>query len=763
MAKDNFLIIDNFAEGWIKREDEAALPLGACRDAFNMTITDRLGISPRKGEQLLGELSEDTGSVKALASVVNANDESVLVKIYGDETSGTLAYYSNKKEAWHAVKDSYKSFDFDLASGKNDEIDVIYYMYLSNGIDPYQQWAPWDGVLTASLAGGETEIPVDSVFTNEIYETGTSASSTPTSLTLASDAWATDIWNDFYVVIKSGAQSGKVARIVNTEADKLYFSQIPSLTGAVDFEIRSIAIPDTLLYRDVASSATTTTIDIASANWQANQWDNFYVHITSGANAGDFALISATTTTQITFATIAGLSGTPDFEIRTTSDPNSGEVVYNGTAVAYQSVDEENKITVASAHASAGSDDMIAVMPIEYPAQPRGNRFSILYSDLYMAGMPSAPRTVRRSATGNFTDFTNINSPRAANEPNIVGLAEGRGKIRDIAGQESAVYIGSEDNITALSYSQDANDIAQQQRITLGDGAGIVGRFWRMENDIAFVTPDKRVSTIGRELYRDQLPQRYDLADRIRRVVKNYNFEDTVGAEFRNYTYLSCKEGINDTKNNLMLPYKKDARARNGGSWVGRWAVSAGAYTVHNGKMYIGSASSPDVYELNAGLNKQVGEDLYPLTAYWQSGWINMTGSGFYIQEVSRLAVEGYISGATTINFDLYSDFASQPFTTLQIVAKEDEELIDGQTTLSVLGGNAALGLEPLGAFGGTLSEVDEEGRRHFIAYLDFPFQHLEYLSVQVRSDGISQNYEVNRMGLNTTQDVFESMPRIKQ
>jgi len=159
------------------------------------------------------------------------------------------------------------------------------------------------------------------------------------------------------------------------------------------------------------------------------------------------------------------------------------------------------------------------------------------------------------------------------------------------------------------------------------------------------------------------------------------------------------------------------------------------------------------------GLNKKKGSDTFPISCEWKSGWINRRGTGFYINEASALAVEGYITSGTTINFDLYKDFATDSFQSLSLAGSETTYQ-DNVPIFNLLGTDA-LGTEVLGA-NSIIGEIDEEGRRHFIVFFYFPMAQFEYISVGVGSEGKNQDWEVIAMGINATENVFENLPKIK-
>jgi hypothetical protein len=668
--KDDFLIIDEFRQGWHKRVDASRVPIGGSQKSVNITLTDRGGIGPRQGELLLGSDNTAQAGTKSLYSFKRADGSDVLLKSY----STKLEFYHPDVADWVLLQDNYTSgltFGFREHTINTDQVDLI---YGGNGIDPYFRWNGWYSRLNGALSGGETEVIVDGVLTANVHFTGTASSVTTTTLTMPAGTWAADIWNDFYVRITSGAKSGFISKI------------------------------------------------------------------------------TATTATQITFGTITGLTGTPTFEIRQLGVPATGTLVYNDQTVAYTGVPRDDRFTVASAH--AGSDNAgITVAPIEYKSGPRGNLFDTLHESMYVAGDVGAPNSLYRSALADATDFS-FSSPRSADQGDITWFPYGGSKITDIHAQESSMYVFKPSSIEGVTYTQDGEDLVNIDPITQGVGKGSIGRTWKMGDDIAFGTSDNRITTLGRVVNRDQRPQVTDIAFPIRREVKNYNFDSLVGVEYTNRGFVGVKATSVVTANNRLLVYNKDYRA-----WEGYWNVNAGSLAQHNDLLYYGDSFTPNVYQLLTGTNKVKGSNTFPISCEWQSGFINTRGSGFYINEVSCLAVEGYITSGTTINFKLFKDFATSPFRELTLSGSETQ-FQDNVPTFNLLGVDP-LGTNPLGA-SSVLGDEDTEGRRHFLVFLYFPITQLEYISVSVGSSGKNQDWEVIALGINATENVFENLQKIK-
>jgi hypothetical protein len=670
--KDAFIIINGFEPGWNVREDDTRIPLGGSQFSQNITITERRGISPRKAEILIGaENSASTGVVSAFSLKKPGESNDILLKTYSDK----IEYFNNHTESWALLYDGYtsgKRFGFRQMRVDEDPFD---WMYFGNGFDSYSRWCGYESKITSALVGAETSIPVISTLWPEVYQSLTATSCTTTTITVANTPWANDIWNDFYVRITSGAETGKIMKI------------------------------------------------------------------------------TATTSSTITFGALAGLAGTPTFEIRLLAVPATGTLVYGTNKIAYTAVPTDSSFTVASATATA-IDTALTIAPQTYPSNPKGNLFETLNDDMFVSGVMNKPNTVFRSGTADATDFT-FSSPRSADEGDVVYFPYGGSGVTDIKRQEKTIYVFKPESIDALSYTQDESDISQIDPIKAGVSVGTKNLTWRLDDDIAFVTPDNRITTLGRVVLKDALPSTVDIAYPIRREIKRYDFTTNAAEEHINQCFIGCKSASDVAFNDRTIVWNKDYR-----TWEGFWNISASCFISHAGDIYYGDSYNPNLYKMNTVVNKTRGTDVFPMTSDWKSGWINGKGAGFYLNEISCLAVEGYMRANSVISFDLYKDFAGTPFQNLSLSGVLDEDLLDEEPSFTLLGGDP-LGLEPLGT-GSIIGDEDEDGLRHFIAFLQFPTTQLEYISVKVSSSGLGQAWEITRLGLNAVENVFENQPRIK-
>lgn len=395
----------------------------------------------------------------------------------------------------------------------------------------------------------------------------------------------------------------------------------------------------------------------------------------------------------------------------------------------------------------------ITEAPVEYNDLPKGNILETAVAQMYVAGVKKAPSTVYRSTLIDATDF-GFSSPRSADEGDIVFFPYNGKSISDIKAQEDTLYILKPHAVETLVYTQDAEDLAQVKPILKGNNVGTSSRAWRQDNDIVFATPDNRITSIGRIVSRDTLPQSNDLAYNIRRAVKDYNFDAMDGEENNNRAYMTAKGDKVITKNDRMLVYNKDYR-----NWEGHWTMTPATVLEYKGNLIYGDAYNSDVYQFIGATNKTRGDDVFPMPVDGRTGWINKNGSGFYLNEISSIAVEGYITSGTTININIYKDFTSTPFKELSIVGTETEYQ-DGVPLFTVLGGDT-VGTEPLGA-ASIVGDEEADGRRHFIIYLLFEMTQVEYFSIGLESNGLAQDWEITRMGINATDTTFTAQNKIK-
>ena len=573
---------------------------------------------------------------------------------------------------------------------------------------------------------------------------------------------------------------GYVHSLYNTSNDNLlvggnqfdkfiaWTGAILKLNGTLAGGETSLTVDSTLL-EDVYESQTgtassATTLTVSTVTWAASQWIEFYVYITSGVHSGKIRKITANTSTQITFNTLGSDPGNATFEIRRISIPASGTVIYNGTTIAYTSVPTATTISVASAHASA-DDVLVTVVPTEYEANPRGNRFTNYLGRLIIGAVRSALHrdssgTLQGQASGSSAFISKVNNPldyqfsgtRVAGEGDIISTPYGGGSITDVVAQENTAYIFKRDYIEAIVYSQDADDLAVRE--PLKPGAGSIGKTTRGNDDLYFFTDSKQFTSIGRVRSQDIRPQTQDIGNVISRWLNQADASNVGrGVEVAGKVYIPLKLSTESTNNDVVLIYN-----RNSNSFEGFWDLAAFGITEFNGSYYYGSSQGANTYKMFHDKNVDVeGDNEFGYSFEVATHFINLSASKAHLQSLYGIYIEGYIRGGTTITYDIWKDFADTPFMSFNFAATE-EGFLDGNNSNIYLG-DAPIGIQTLTT---DFSDLDADGRRHFSARIYFPFQYGNYFSVGISSSGKNQDHETSLFGLMLSESPSVNQNRIK-
>jgi hypothetical protein len=101
-----------------------------------------------------------------------------------------------------------------------------------------------------------------------------------------------------------------------------------------------------------------------------------------------------------------------------------------------------------------------------------------------------------------------------------------------------------------------------------------------------------------------------------------------------------------------------------------------------------------------------------------------------------------------------FSDNASVSFT----FTADEEGFLDGENS-SIFLGDAPLGINELAI---DYSDVDFDGRRHFMARIYWPHIYGNYFSVGVSSEGVRQDHETSMFGLMLAETPSVNTNRVK-
>lgn len=230
---------DQYSKGLQLLADDSKADFGSAREMINVWITDRGGIGPRPGTAIVGGYNSNPLPIRTVFNFKKSGgDNDLLIKTYDDE----FEFLHPSLQTWARVKNGFTSDQefgafYTLVNTDNDD-----FMYFCNRYEMYSRWRGAYALTTSVLIGGETTIPVDSTLKNPVYMSDTATSSSATTVTVSSAAYATNMYVNFYIYFPG---SGKVRKITANDGTSITFATLGGSPGNVAFEIRMLAFPDT--------------------------------------------------------------------------------------------------------------------------------------------------------------------------------------------------------------------------------------------------------------------------------------------------------------------------------------------------------------------------------------------------------------------------------------------------------------------------------------------------------------------------------------
>ncbi len=535
--------------------------------------------------------------------------------------------------------------------------------------------------------------------------------------------------------------------------------EVTAVSGGTAIPV-STTLKNDVFYSGTATSVSTTTLDVADTPWATDVWTGFYVRITSGAQSGKVSLISDTTDTAITFDAIAGLSGTPTFEIRQLAVPSSGTILVDGISVDYTGITDDDEFVVSSAPAVASGSSVVLASTL-FPENPKGQALDVWLTKILVANIKSAmakdssgndiatsvSRAVYVSASEDGTDFS-FSSPRSADEGDIISLAHGGGRVLDVASQEDSVYMGTPNYIEKLTYSQDGNDLPIRE--PLKPGVGIDGKFIKGKDDIYFFTPAGELTSVGRVADRDATPQSLDIGFPIRRLLNDRVNTNAVGLEWKNRLHLAQRLDSSSTHNDRMLIYNRGTK-----SFEGDWLLPASSLAVWDGKPCFGTSNGANVMKMYDGEADEWDGTEYSISTEVRSNWVNVTPSGMADQSITGIHFSGYIRGNSQANLYLFTDYSDDPSVTIDFSGEEDDFIYSTNVLASM--GQLPLGEQPMAS----IDKADVDGYRRFRFSVWFPDIYASAISWGWKSSGKNEYIEINQVGFSVTADPLSIAPNL--
>jgi hypothetical protein len=175
-TSDFFIDFEDFNKGLYSLLDTTKAPFGSARIMENVQITDRGGVGPRPGIELIGT-DEEGGPVNGLFEFKKAfGNESYLIRARDD----VIEILPPSEDTWHVLKDGLESGkEFDFASSiVNDQNDDL--LVGSNRFDPYFSW---NGAVSKIQSTSGGDITVSSTLEDNRLEADIATGSSTTTVT----------------------------------------------------------------------------------------------------------------------------------------------------------------------------------------------------------------------------------------------------------------------------------------------------------------------------------------------------------------------------------------------------------------------------------------------------------------------------------------------------------------------------------------------------------------------------------------------------
>lgn len=741
--------------------DDSESPIGSAGIMFNSVISDRGGISPRPGTQLLGTYDSSNFPLDGVYNYKKSGEEQeVPVKA----SNGILKYFHPDLLDWFTLQTGYTpnnefGFKESLVNTENDD-----YLYFCNRMENYSRWSGAATVTVGSTASNATVLTVSSILKDPVYASGsanrpgdytgaTSASSNQPAISVASvPAWANNQWVGATLTMTSGASSGMNRSITSNFFDQLNF------TAAL-----SVGLGDTFTLTFPAASTTFMVDD--TKNWAPSQWINFYVVFTSGTYSGQVRLITDNKTNSLTFNALAGIPANGDtYQIQLSKFPNTGQLIIGSIKVNYYSILSSTSFSIVTPGVILPTNSPVTIVPTEYPQNPKGNRLELNYTRMIVGNVRSG---LARDAAGNVTgsqssgsyyyakggtgktaDPTNFTfaATRTPGDGGIESVPYGGHDITDIANQENTFYIFKKNYIEGDNFTQDGNDLPA--RTQLKTQLGSLHKVVKGKDDIYFVTPDNQITSIGRIKFVDTEPRSFNLGIVIKRLLDKFDFNKTHGGEFKNRLFFACKSKPTNNYNDQLIVFNQETK-----TFEGIWQIGTSGLFEYQGEFYYGEAAGSNVWKMFTGYN-DVRDDAHQfgITSQWRSNRFHISrkqrgvaNSKFDNLGINVFGVEGFILDGTELTFSIFSDYNTDPSFTFNFGNTDsDKQFVSNLSLDDFLGANP-LGLSPLGM----VSDADGDGLRHFAFIIYMPFIYANYLSFQLFCSGKNQFYDVTRMAAN--------------
>ncbi len=370
------------------------------------------------------------------------------------------------------------------------------------------------------------------------------------------------------------------------------------------------------------------------------------------------------------------------------------------------------------------------------PATFSGDLIANLRNQIYVGSLND--NAVYISKVNNYADYSFTSPVRVVGEGAVVVLDA---TMIGFAPQEDRMYMacgrdGWFETIFTLSsdLAKEAFQIQKLKTSTL-QGAQSQDLITKIKNNVAYLSNEPNINTLGRVSGVFPTPQISDLSYPIINDMNGYNFTDGQLFNFRNYMYVAVpQEGLVLIYNmtNPKQPY-----------WEAPQVLPVSRFAIIGGQLYGHSYQTGETYKLFDGYTDN-GKSIEANAtfSYMNSGVRNL------LKSQNAFFVEGYIDSQTTLTLGLKYNTDGCATITSYRMSGNDEQFV------CLNFGDASLGKTSLGkrALSGLDAFSDSEGTPPKFRWIP-TFPRTDYFEYQpsFSSIGIGQRWEILAFGGNSS------------
>lgn len=356
-----------------------------------------------------------------------------------------------------------------------------------------------------------------------------------------------------------------------------------------------------------------------------------------------------------------------------------------------------------------------------------------LRNQIYIGSLTD--RTVYVSKLNNYKDY-NFVTPRVVGEGALATLD---GVPTTLIPQEDKMTISAgkdqwyETKFTLSSdLSKESFEIIRL-KTTARQAARSQAATTKIKNDIAFISFEPTLNTIGRIQNVVLTQQTENISNSIKNDFDTYDFDDCSTAYFREFIYVAVpKEGIVRIYNLIN------------GFWEAPQILPISRFAIIEGELFGHSYTTSETYKLFDGSNDRISPDSpgNPIDARAVFSYNNY-GTRTHEKEINEFYTEGYISSNTELTLGLVYEIDGCAINTMFNLSGVSGFVCKRTSDASL--GKVSLGKNPLGS---SLSQTDPTQLPPKFRWIrTFPMRKFFEHQVSYSSNGLNQEWQILAFG----------------